>query len=64
LLAYARFITQKPDLALLDVLPAEGAVEKFQISFVVAPDHLLRTADELFLPSVFDLVPKRMGRTG
>jgi hypothetical protein len=41
------FITQKPDLALLDVLPAEGAVEKFQISFVVAPDHLLSTADEL-----------------
>jgi hypothetical protein len=28
-------------------LPAEGAVEKSQISFVVAPDHLLRTADEL-----------------
>ena len=41
------FLAQKPDLALLDALPAGWPVATFQISFVVAPDHLLRTADEI-----------------
>jgi len=40
------FIVRKPDLALLDVLPAEG-MREFQISFVVAPEHLVRIADEV-----------------
>ena len=51
------FIAEKPDLALLDVRPAgwscaasparEGLPAEFKISFVVAPDELLRTADEI-----------------
>jgi hypothetical protein len=41
------FIARKPDLVILDVLPAGWAVPQFHISFVVAPDHLLRTADEI-----------------
>jgi hypothetical protein len=38
------FIVEKPDLALLDV-QAAGWVVNISISFVVAPDHLLKTAD-------------------
>src|SRR5262249_9964118 len=51
------FIVQKPDLTLLDVLPGGWAAEvsetrqgvsvEIDVSFVVAPDHLLRIADEI-----------------
>ncbi len=41
------FIAQKPDLRLLDVSAAGWAVPIFNISFVVAPDHLLKTAADL-----------------
>ena len=40
------FIAHKSDLTLLGVLPSEG-MREYQISFVVAPEHLLRAADEI-----------------
>ncbi|MCI0461870.1 MAG: hypothetical protein L0Z62_33380 [Gemmataceae bacterium] len=45
--AHVWFLAQKPDLALLDLLGAGWAVAEFNITFVVAPDHLLQTADEI-----------------
>jgi hypothetical protein len=41
------FIAQKPCLAILDVLPAGWPAAQIRISFVVAPEDLLRTADEI-----------------
>jgi len=41
------FVAAKSNLALVDVVPAGWAIAKFDISFVVAPDHLLKTADEI-----------------
>src|SRR4029077_9665651 len=36
------FVAAKSNLALVDVVPAGWAIAKFDISFVVAPDHLLK----------------------
>lgn len=46
------YVARKSDLALLDVQPAGWAVGRFRISFVVAPDHLLRTADEILRSNI------------
>jgi hypothetical protein len=42
------FIAQKPELALLDVLLAsEGVLINLSISFVVAPEHMRKKADQI-----------------
>jgi hypothetical protein len=41
------FVARKPDLMILDVLPVGWAPAQINLSFVVAPDELLRTADEI-----------------